>query len=80
MNIQVIVFLMMTILGGLLLWAKFYAPRERAKSKLEAEVYEGLMNWQANGGSLDQKLIEKAKIYFKNSELTEESLKSIFKK
>ena len=75
MNFQVIAFLMMAVLLGLLFWAKFYAPIARKRSDREGEIFEAFHTIKEGSKSIDEALIQKARDYFNDPTINSEKIK-----
>jgi len=74
-NFQVIAFLMMAVLLGLLFWAKFYAPIARKRSDREGEIFEAFRAIKEGSKSIDEALIQKARDYFNDPTINSEKIK-----
>ena len=74
MNFSVIAMLMLATLLGLLLWAKFYVPKAKKRSLLEAEIYEEVQNNLEGQQKLSNELKVKLKEFFNNDQMTEEEM------
>lgn len=77
MNFQIIATLMVLVLLGLLLFAKYYAPKARKKSDLEGEIFEAFRMIKEGHLTIDTELIQKAQTYFQDPSLNSEKIQSM---
>lgn len=68
---------MVVIFIVLYIWAKYYAPIEKQRSKLEAEIFEKFIKVKSGELKIDQDLLEKSRNYFKNPNLKAEDLNQL---
>ena len=76
-NFQVIAFLMMAVLLGLLLWAKFYAPVARKRSDREGEIFEAFRAIKEGSRTIDKALVQQARDFFNDPTLNSEKIQSM---